>query len=92
MQYLDSALEDSEDGYLLSINGRNGDAVRQIVRFSSGERDEIERLARILSDEDSFSTERRILLAAITKAAYRLIATKAKGKEGNSDGRFIEDE
>jgi len=92
MQYLNSVLEDSEDGYLLSINIRNGEAVRQIVRFSSKERSEIEKLTRILSDEDSFSTNRRILLAAITEAARHLIATKATEKEENSDGRFIEDE
>lgn len=92
LQYLDSALENSEDGYLLCINGKNGEAVRQIVRFSIKETDAIEKLARILSNEDSFSTDRRILLAAITKAAHRLIATEQTGKEENSHGRFIKDE
>lgn len=72
VQYLKSALDDGEDGYLLTINGRQGEAIRQIVRFSHKERDQVERLARILSDQDSFSTNRRILLAAITEAARQL--------------------
>lgn len=92
LQYLDSVLEDNEDGYLLSINGRNIEAVRHIIRFSVKERDEIDKLARILSEGDSFSTNRRILLAAIAKAAHRLMTTKETEKEEDSDGRFIEDE
>lgn len=72
VQYLKSTLEDSEDGYLLTINGRQGEVIRQIVRFSHKERDEVERLSRILSNQDSFNTNRRILLAAITEAARQL--------------------
>jgi hypothetical protein len=79
VQYLKSNLEDSEDGYLLTINGRQGEAIRQIVRFSHEERDEVERLARILSNQSSFSTNQRILLAAITEAARQLASpTSAK--------------
>jgi hypothetical protein len=79
VQYLKSTLEDSEDGYLLTINGRKGEAIRQIVRFSHKERDEVERVARILSNQDSFNTNRRILLAAITEAARQLASpTSAK--------------
>ena len=82
VQYLKSALEEGEDGYLLTINGKQGEAIRQIVRFSHKERDEVERLARILSDHDSFSTNRRMLLAAITEAARQLAnPTSAKLSE-----------
>jgi hypothetical protein len=82
VQYLKSTLEDSEDGYLLTINSRQGEAIRQIVRFSHKERDEVKRLARILSNQDSFNTNRRILLAAVTEAARQLASpTPAKLNE-----------
>ncbi|MBA7619331.1 hypothetical protein ES703_26669 [subsurface metagenome] len=77
VQYLKSTLEDSEDGYLLTINDRQGEAIRQIIRFSRKERGEVERIARILSDQDSFSTNRHILLAAITEAARQLASPTA---------------
>ena len=83
VQYLKSTLEDSEDGYLLTINDRQGEAIRQIIRFSRKERGEVERLARILSDQDSFSTNRRILLAAITEAARQLASPTAVEEETN---------
>ncbi len=72
VRYLKSALNNDEDGYLLTINGRQGAVIRQIVRFSHKDLDKVERLAHILSDQDSFGTNRRILLAAITEAARRL--------------------
>jgi hypothetical protein len=82
VQYLKSTLEDSEDGYLFTINNRQGEAIRQIVRFSHKERGEVERLARILSNQDSFNTNRRILLAAVTEAARQLASqTPAKLNE-----------
>ena len=82
VQYLKSTLEDSEDGYLLTINSRQGEAIRQIVRFSHKERGEVKRLARILSNQDSFNTNRRILLAAVTEAARQLASpTPAKLNE-----------
>jgi hypothetical protein len=82
VQYLKLALEEGEDGYLLTINGNQGEAIRQIVRFSRKERDEVERLARILSDHDSFGTNRRMLLVAITEAARQLAnPTSAKLSE-----------
>jgi len=80
VQYLKSTLEDSEDGYLLTINDRQGEAIRQIIRFSRKERGEVERIARILSDQDSFSTNRHILLAAITEAARQLASPTATEK------------
>ena len=87
VEYLKSTLEDSEDGYLLAINSSQGEAIRQIVRFSHEERDEVERLARILSNQDSFSTNRRILLAAITEAACQLVSpTHAKLDEEEING------
>lgn len=72
IQYLKSSLEDSEDGYLLTINKRQGEAIQQVVRFSRKERGEVERLARVLSNQSSFNTNRHILLAAITEAARQL--------------------
>jgi len=72
IQYLKSALDDSEDGYLLTINNRQGEAIRQIVRFSRKEWGEVERLARVLSNQRSFNTNRHILLAAVTEAARQL--------------------
>ncbi len=69
IHYLESTLESGEDGFLITINGRQGKAIRQIVRFSSKERSEVERLARTLTDESYFKTNRRILLVAITEAA-----------------------
>ncbi|GAI75939.1 unnamed protein product, partial [marine sediment metagenome] len=83
VQYLKSTLEDNEDGYLLTINDRQGEAIRQIIRFSHKERGEVEKLARILSDQDSFSTNRRILLAAITEAARQLASPTAVEEETN---------
>jgi len=83
VQYLKSTLDDSEDGYLLTINGRQGEATRQIVRFSHKERRKVERLARILSNQDSFSTNRRILLAAITEAARQLASPTPPEEENN---------
>jgi hypothetical protein len=86
VQYLKSTLEDSEDGYLLTINGRQGEAIRQIVRFSYKERGEVERLARALSNEGSFNTNRRLLLAAITEAARQLASpTPAKLDEEETE-------
>ena len=83
VQYLRSTLDEGEDGYLLTINGRQGEAIRQIVRFSHKERDEVKRLARILSSQDSFSTNRRILLAAITEAARQLADPTPTEEEKN---------
>lgn len=86
VQYLKSTLEDSEDGYLLTINNRQGEAIRQIVRFSHKERGEVERLARILSNQGSFNTNRRILLAAVTEAARQLASpTPTKLNEEESE-------
>lgn len=75
-RYLKSTLEVDEDGFLLTINNSIGETIQQIVRFSSKEREEVERIARMLIDDGSFSTKRSILLAAITEAA-RQLATQA---------------
>lgn len=72
VQYMKSALGKGEDGCLLTINGRRGEVVRQIVRFSHKDLDKVEKLARIISDHDSFGTSRRVLLAAIAEAVRRL--------------------
>ena len=72
VQYLKSTLEYGEDGFLLTIDDGQGNPIRQIVRFSSSERGEVQRLTSILANYSSFNTNRRILLAAITKAAREL--------------------
>jgi len=76
-QVLDSALQDGEDGYLLSINSRNGQSIRRVVRFSDKDRAEIDGLVRTMIDQKSGFNDRRIILAAITKAALELIEPKA---------------
>ena len=83
VQYLESNLEDNEDGYLLTINDRQGEAIRQIVRFSRKERDEVEKLARILISKDSSNKNRRILLAAFAEAARILSSPTAIEEETN---------
>jgi hypothetical protein len=79
-QRLNSVLEDSEDGYLVAINDRNGEVVRQVVRFSLNERDEIEGYARILSEQTLSGLDRRILLAALTEAARKLATQNSPTK------------
>jgi hypothetical protein len=43
VQYLKSTLDDGEEGFLLTIDDGQGNAIRQIGRFSPGERGEVER-------------------------------------------------
>jgi hypothetical protein len=82
-QRLNSVLEDGEDGYLVAINDRNGEVVRQIVRFSVNERDEIEGCARVLSEQTLSGLDQRILLAVLTEAARKLANqnSPAKGEQ-----------
>jgi hypothetical protein len=87
IQYLESTLERGEDGFLITINGRQGKAIRQIVRFSSKERSEVERLARTLIDQSYLKTNRHILLAAIAEAARQLanMETVTDSEEQNKE-------
>ncbi|MEI6914099.1 MAG: hypothetical protein WCL39_03110 [Armatimonadota bacterium] len=77
-QYLDSALEEGEDGYLLSISGRNGQATRQIVRFSKGDHEQIEQLVSKFIGDAKTDGNRRVLLAALAEAARRLAGDRGK--------------
>ncbi|MBI2842134.1 MAG: hypothetical protein HYX78_01910 [Armatimonadetes bacterium] len=71
-QSLGLALEDGEDGYLLTISGRQGEAIRHLVRFSDSDRDEIASLVDLIAQGAVVNVDRRIALAALTEATKRL--------------------
>lgn len=72
MQDLNAVLENGEDGYLLTISNKIGESMREVIRFSVADKDKIERLINTLNEFTS-STNRRILLAAVTEIARQLI-------------------
>lgn len=83
-QSLGSALEEDEDGYLLTISGREGESIRHVVRFSDSDRDQIASLVDRIAHGAVSNVDRRIALAALTEAAKQLAAADG--------GKSIEEE
>lgn len=70
-QDLKSVLQDEEEGYLFTVNGRNGKTIRRIVRFSKSEQDEVKRISSLLSKHTS-KKDKRIVLAALIDVASKM--------------------
>ena len=91
MQDLNAVLENGEDGYLLTISNKIGESMREVIRFSVADKDKIERLINTLNEFTS-STNRRILLAAVTEIARQLITQGEAGlQQDENDVRGVKE-
>jgi len=86
---LSSLLREGEDGYQISICSREGESVRRTVRFTSTERSQILEVAQALCDSTANLGNRRVLLAALTEATYRLVKENSSYQEDAVEGEII---
>ena len=71
-----------EDGYLLTINDRNGEILRRVVRFSLSEHHQIHKIANMLLEtNENLIGDHKILLAALVESARRIIITNEENKQ-----------
>jgi hypothetical protein len=81
-QNLRSVLDDNEDGYLFTVNDKNGNTIRRVVRFSQTEQDQIQQITRLL-EEHTTTRDQRIVLAALIDAARKIVEYNTPHDEGS---------
>lgn len=80
-QSLNSILEWDEDGYLLTMNDRNGEILRRVVRFSHSEQQQIQGIVSLLEQQSDLKIDRRILLAALIESARKIMMTEEENNK-----------
>ena len=80
-QSLNSILEWDEDGYLLTMNDRNGEILRRVVRFSLSEQQQIQGIVSLLEQQSDLKIDRRILLAALIESARKIMMTEEENNK-----------
>ncbi|MBI2830763.1 MAG: hypothetical protein HYX79_00700 [Chloroflexi bacterium] len=80
--HVSDVLDEGEEGLQLSISNNRGEVTSRLVRYSSAERDEIQRAVKIL-EQAGTTVNRRLLLAAFMESAKNLIA-ESESRQENS--------
>jgi energy-coupling factor transporter ATP-binding protein EcfA2 len=89
---LKSSLQDSEAGYLVTIDTKSNEPVRRVVRLSEKDRSEAERAANEIIGKYSAEMDTQVLLAAVAEAARRVILLDTESADEQSQNGALHDE
>jgi len=88
-----SSLQDSDAGYLLTIDTKHNAPARRVVWLSEHETGDVERIAEEILDRYGSAMESRVLLAAVAEAARRVISSDSEfANEQTQNGESCDDQ
>lgn len=89
---LKTSLQDSEEGYLVTIDTKNDEAVRRVVRLSRKEKGDAERVAEEIIGRYATEMDTQVLLAAVAEAARRVVLSDSESANEHSQKGVVHDE
>lgn len=72
IRFTQSAINEDEDGCLISVSSKDGEEVRQLVRFAKGDRETVNSIVDQMIGTNGKSVKKEILLAAAAELIRRV--------------------
>jgi len=87
-----SSLQDSDDGYVLTIDTKHSEPASCVVRLSRQEARDVARVAEEILNKYASTTGPRVLLAAVAEAARRVILSDSESANGQAQNGAARDD